>query len=760
MTDSSFHDEFEQFRQEFAKERSLIMAATNINNNALTDLKAGYNQLINSLCLLTRLHYMSHTTRDFTLDEMIYPVRGISLLSVSAALKLFAKPNHKDRYSYLMFYLRTNPDLFSQIVYFALLTPSNTLIHLNDVTFFSEDDSNFFVYHTFPSIYNYFITHDDHIQAILLIKNLFKVHISLHKTNFAKPHRFLSDMISSLFLASNPGRYFDAVLVNLLVEMKTEVADANLMLYYQESGSGKHITRAKYWELCIKYADRIIQNMIKFAPLMPTPARLLISELCNIEAPNFPFKELFIFEPMICDYLENRYLSSDITLLHDVCSVIRSFYPQDIMPTSNDYVKQQKQMTTTIRIDNLIDALKMESSEEEPISVAIRSCEETTLVTSRDLTLLSQSIELFVKYARKDKIKDLLTNITGLSRPTKCDDRDIIPLKTWTKQLPRTKSDMKPTRAFDDIIDALNMIDSKNVPYSNPEELGEAALKYCGNCLTWMQQLRIRETPNICSGMDNSLKVVKNNRMNLTQFSESLFSSLFSVTYEQKRHSTQINNLLKLLFSFRLIPMYFETFPYDFDFNCNDVTSSKATIDKVFAAIDAHITPEKFPKLYNNALQRSLMLFHIDELDKMFDYQMISVKDISGEKGISKMKLFVENHQGSQPESITIGERNLIDSAKGLIKLVRHASPPSSNLEIVLRAMKLLKKWESDAFTAYIIASSENPQIIAFANFIKTYIPYKKPVTRLETTIFVSNNQRNMMKKFVNAINLIQENIK
>ena len=105
MGDHDFFTLFEDFRTRFSKERSLIVAINSVNSKTNSDLKQEYADLVNSQCLLTRLHYLANSNKYFELDDISLPLRGIKPINVAASLKVFQKPNHKDRYAYLMFFL-------------------------------------------------------------------------------------------------------------------------------------------------------------------------------------------------------------------------------------------------------------------------------------------------------------------------------------------------------------------------------------------------------------------------------------------------------------------------------------------------------------------------------------------------------------------------------------------------------------------------------------------------------------------------------
>lgn len=134
-----FRTQFDEFMREFSEERSLVVATTSINMKAVRDLRQEYLELLSINAVLARLHYIAHASRSFTIDELQFPLKGIQTISMAASLGLFVKPNHKDRFAILIDFLRRNPDLFAQILYFALVAPSNPMIRTPDTHVFTTD---------------------------------------------------------------------------------------------------------------------------------------------------------------------------------------------------------------------------------------------------------------------------------------------------------------------------------------------------------------------------------------------------------------------------------------------------------------------------------------------------------------------------------------------------------------------------------------------------------------------------------------------
>ena len=709
----SFRDNFESFRKEFSKERSLVVAALSINMKAVQDMLKEYSDLLTVNALLTRLHYIAHARRSFTLEELKLPMKGIQQLSLAASLRLFVKPNHKDRYAILIHYLHEKPDLFAQILYFALLTPSNPSIELKDVHLFTEDDALYFCFSTFPSMFNYFMTDKDQMMAIELIEKLFRLHLSLHGPNFAKPHQFLSHLVTAFFLSTNPGTFFDS-LKPFMREFMQKSTEAK---FEYEKRNQNSLLRSRYWHMCVNFAVLLVERMKKSVALMPTAARYLITRLSEIDAKGFPFMELFVFDAMICDYLENHLTWPEATIMRDACNVMRCRYPQDIIPSSCYAIVSQSKFLETVQIYQLMDALKLKGSDEQPLSFAVKQCEEMALYAARDLALLFHSVALFMKFGDEDKLSELNNKFSGLALPTSESDDQFIQLKNWGSEGVKTKVDSKPPREFDDIIDSLSTIDCPTMQYGTPDQLADLALLYCSESLGWMERLRVDQTRKISARIPEALKAIRTYKNDLNVQSRSLFTALFSITTERERNTGQAMNLLELLMRKKVVPTMHELFPKDFDFSSWDMLAAKQTVERVHRAIETHVKSMELPEAHCALLEKTIMLMYIDQLDRMFDSQA-AVKYADNLKN-----LLVQYDRSFDVESLhlTKFQLGIVKKASTLFSHIDKGSPPSQNLECALIAINLLKDFTDDVIKK-AIAQANNPSDYAFLVFIQMYL--------------------------------------
>lgn len=751
----NFHDEFEKFHSKFGAERSLIVALSSIKSKTTKQLNEEYSKYINSQALLSRLHYISHAFRDFTLEFLQLPLKGIAPVSVAIAMKLFQKTNDKDRYSFAMQFLKERPAMLAQVVYFSLLTPYNDSLSssLGDMKPFTEDDSMYFCFSTFPAMYNYFSTQYDQQSSISFITSLFNLHLSLHGPNFGKPHKFLSYLVSSFFLTTNPGFFFEVSLKPLLREYNQKIHS----LRYTYKKIGKLLIRIDYWEYCLMFAFQLLEEMCKNVSLLPTAARFLITEISKIKVDGFPFSEFFIFESMFCNYLENTLLSNNLTILRDVCNALRYHYPYDVIRTSAHpilkIITMKKNFFDLLAFPSRIEHFKLKSSinpENDPMTIAVSHCERYALFTTRDFNLIRNSIGIFLKFADEEKVTELKKAYDTLNEPKTLDELQFFKVNPWDSNQPKSgkateKIDLNATKAFDEVNDCFTTINCQKMQFKTVNDLSSQTLTYCSRTLTNMQRIQIFNMANEFKengeGMKKALEVVQTNKNLLKKSSDELFTSIFMLNSETKRNDDQVLNLLSLLIQWKILPLMNELFPFDFNFTSSDIFSaadSTSALLPVFKVIDTHINPLKLPQKHNELIKKRLIMMYLDQIDRMYDYQKNSVTSVLN----VMMRKYVQNVPDRIYKSGKIA-RNIAKKTMDLIKAIGHSSPPSLNIHYILCAMDLSKNFKKDDI-ADMILRPQNSAVFGLYNFLRTYVNNEK----LRSLIF-NENEEKCIKRFI-----------
>ena len=752
-----FHEQFEDFHAKFGTERSLIVALNSIKSKTSKQLNDEFSKYINSQALLSRLHYISHAVRDFTLDYLQFPLKGITPVSVSISMKLFQKTNDKDRYSFAIYFLKERPTVFAQIVYFSFLTPYNDSFppSIEGINTFTEDDLKYFCFSTFPAMYNYFSTQYDQQSGISFITSMFNLHLSLHGPNFGKPHKFLSYLVLSFFLTTNPGLFFEVSLKPLLCEYNQKIH----LIRYTYRKIGKLLLRMDYWEYCLMFAFQLLEEMCKNVPLLPQAARLLITEISKINTEGFPFAEFFIFESMICNYLENTLLSNNLTILHDVCNVFRYHYPHNIVKTSAhpilEIITKKKNFSDLLAFQSRIECFKLKNPinpENDPMTIAVSHCERYTLFTTRDFYLIRNCIGIFLKFADESKVTELQNAYNTLNEPKCIDENQFFKINPWDNGQPNSKSskstekvDLNATKAFDEVIDCLSTINCQKIPFKSVNDLSTQTLTYCSKMLTNMQRIRIANMKSDFkengSGMIKALEVVQTNKNALKNTSDELFTSIFMINSETQKNDDRALHLLSLLIQWKILPLMNELYPFDFNFTSRDIfaaADSKNALSSVFKVIETHISPLKLPKKHDELIKKRLMMMYLDQIDSMYDYQKNSVTAVL----LSMMRKYVPKVPDKVFKSGKMS-KNIAKKAMDLFKAVDANSPPSSNIHYVLCAMDLVKNFKNeDVFD--LIIRPQNTAVFGFYNFLRTYVNNQQ----LRSLIF-DDHEEKCIKRFI-----------
>jgi hypothetical protein len=263
--------------------------------------------------------------------------------------------------------------------------------------------------------------------------------------------------------------------------------------------------------------------------------------------------------------------------------------------------------------------------------------------------------------------------------------------------------------------------------YETPAELARFALLYGANALRPSARLFVAEAAYRTDSLENALDAYTQYRANLNRSCESIFTALFLVTFERQRLSAQGFELLEIMMKTRLIPAMYELFPAEFNFASTNMFEAKATVRKVIQAIETQAVALRLPRIHQLLLQKLIMLNYIDQLDRMFDFQMTGADDVKAKEELMANWDRAGNFERTAPNQFHI---DAVQRAAELFKYVMARAPPSMNLRFVLKAMDLLKKSPDVAIQAGIVRS-RNPAVFTFIVFLRTYVADKKMVAIL-----------------------------
>lgn len=777
MNDSA--NKITSFLSEYQTNKELVSLISSVNNKAYSDLKEDYKQLLENCRWLVQFYYIAHSTRDFSLDELSHPLKALSQFSVASSLRLFSKPNHKDRYSYIMFYLREHSDIFAQIIYFSLLTPSNPTLTYEDLKLFTQDDLIYFCFTTFPSIYNFFLTIEDQVAGISLISNLFSLHSSIHGMNFGKPHKFLSYLVTSLFLSTNPGTFFEMSVLPLIRRYGTKLE----AVQFKYKKVGDNLVREEYWTNLVDFTSLLISNLIKNAPLMPSAARFLISQMLKFNKTSFPFSGLFVIDAMICDYLENRLLTAKTVLMHDVCNILRCGYPQSIIPSpvSSTLNLLNLDLKTKINLNALISSLCIEKVENDQLTPSIRTMEEMSYFSPRDLTLLHMMLSFFIKFANLSQISELESSFKGLTPPNSAADDMVLCLKSWNSGLSIGKISSKlfdAGRDFDEIIDCTSSIDINKLKFNSAHELSQQALIYCGNGLNYMQKLRINNIkPNFEDEIDGAIQSIQSSKRVIEDYSDVLSTAIFAMTSENSRNTNQIKNCLIQYLRVRFIPTLNELFDTTDSIiinnnfhihvpnsdasnsllagnaptlvNINNLTpikAEKARVKILLSVIENLSQHFQLLKKQDNLMKKEYATIYIDKRDSTQKFQEF----YKNEKETDFLSIIQKAKQNLIPnDEIAIQNARLTDEIVDDLNLITVKAPPSANIRIAIKIIRLMSKLSHEE-RLKIVAKCDNVDIFAFAEFLKNHIDEKL------SDVMFTKNEHNNINQFLTIIDRLK----
>lgn len=724
MTD--FHQAFEEFQEKYSIERGKIISINAINLKSQTDLKDHYNNYIISQYLLNRLNYSSATMTDQTIEDMKFLLKDITPISVANTLKLFQKSNHKDRFAYLIFLLLGNPQMLAQIVYLYLIF---------DVI--PKDDKQFFIFVTFPAMYQSFVCTTEQKLAITLIKNMFLLHTSIHGSQYSIKFKFLSDMCFSYFLSSNPGHFFGVVLKPIICEFRENIASDQ----YEYSVVNGRLLRASYYAKCLTFAIKLMERMIKCINLLPDSAITFLNQLTGDTISN-----ILLFESTICNYLENPNLCDDHLPMKDICSVIRCSYPQNLFPSNLYPDIQNPELLKQVSIDIFFDAIKQNDSRrgEDNLSASVKLCDRYFVVSPRDLHIIQSMVSLFMHHVKDDDVKQLAEHFSTLADVTQPSEQNqVLLLKVWGGD----RSDIfsyKPTKNFDDIIDGLAMLDKKQLKYNSATELTEVALMYCGKFLNLSQRFRIQSTGQFFTkeNLDSAYSTVQSNVSGLKDLSDNCFSSIYFLSTEKKKTDEQIIRLSKILVLRRFLPILQNMYYESFNFAVRDVFEVRAIIPRIFSAIDKHIAPMKLSQRITKLISMTLFGSYFNSVDKILGFQEKAVKNVDA----AMTKYIMDNSNIELSDT----HRSLVDRAIRLFTQISLSMEITEIIELVLGATTLLKNLPNNV-VSYAVAKSLNTAVIGFHNFFRSYMLDNK---RVMEVMFDSEEQKLMQKFHSGALNI------
>ncbi|OHT00090.1 hypothetical protein TRFO_08044 [Tritrichomonas foetus] len=278
----------ENLVKEYSFYRDKCNNLLNIFQTLLSKYQEDTSILIDKSFILSHFTYLKLYERSTNYAEITFLLNSLTNgIEKTTSLSHFRKPSYKSRISQLISYTTTNPGIFSQILYFAL--SSNQAA-------FSHDDMLYFFFHTFPSLFGFFISENDTKYAINLIKHTLRYHFSLYGVNINEKGSFIITMIRSFISAVNPFEFF----ANLDIQNKMKSIHDKKFEYSLVNGK---LIRPEYWKSVLSIVSQTVDDMIDLIPLLPYQITELLAVLSGI---NNKFSNYLVFDIFLAFFLNNK----------------------------------------------------------------------------------------------------------------------------------------------------------------------------------------------------------------------------------------------------------------------------------------------------------------------------------------------------------------------------------------------------------------------------------------------------------------------
>ena len=743
---SKFREDFEAFYKIFNEERSCIIPLLNIKNKAIEELREEGKRLIEKIAILTRIYYITQTKREFEIDELLFCFKNIQISSISQSLRLFQRPNHKDRYLYIIQFCTKNPTILAQIVYFYFCRYIE-----NDINYTKKiDDQYFFCFSTFPSIFTYFITKNMQNNALKFVESLFQLHFFLQIPQFPFHHEFLYDITFSFFLQTNPACFFDSSILPIICNSWSFIEDR--IFTYTNT-----LCRAPYWTQVIYFVKAVIERMKNLTSLLPQSAKLLISNLLNIakdyesSCPNLKYQ--LIVNNLICRYMVSYVESPEVLLLRDSVTIIKSVCN---LPVLLDNEAKSLVINTNIDIDDFINSL-CSNTVIDDISEAVTLAECSSYLTTRDLKILYDMIAHFQKYIdkndntasneeKKDKtINDELSRLlNGVSRPLKITEVDFISLNLNDLVPFNNQIKLLSLAPYEEIIDLFNSFDLSKVDYSTPEELQQAIFKFSSIYLTPQIQQKITKEA-LCQTSHVVENVTSNHRM-LEELSNKLASSLYFILNEYQKYNKQYTFMISIIANKFMIPQLIEKHPNDFLYNHKDIFSPRDSYDRLIAAVTSRINSLNISDENANKLKKTFFYEFIDQIDNAFSFQL-KVKNVQTSQLLSNYVHINSTFFSKLP----MQKQKQINKSAMKFQYIKKTHKISFNLITALQAASIVSIFPDEALLLAISLSGNN-DIFNFIYFVNSYFQDQRIAD-----VILAKDEQNLLSKIQKGCQFLKD---
>lgn len=390
----------------FTKQRSISQLNDSLINSEIVKLQNESSSVAGKAFCYSHFQYLKHFNKNITFEEAAFFANAsFSSLKSSSSLSHFKKPSFKDRISHLISYFITNPGIFSQVLYFTL-----TGVDI----IFNQDDYLYFFFHTFPSIYTYFIDMEDANNAIELIKITLRYHFSLNKSSIKNDisknqNEFITWLIRGFISGSNPSSFFKY----LDIDARLFPIEKKKWVYSKVNGK---LVRASYWESILKASILLVEKMIAGINLLPPQICKLFSVLNEV---NSDFTDFYIFSIFFHDYIDNKSFTDIID-----CSYRQGLYNRTSLYNSMEGIWDITALR--LKLQQLKNAILNNHNPQK------FNFESNLILSTRDINLLLKIASFSVQNLNAlgfDDLANLCVNLNNVFHEVS--DRVVINIRKW-----------------------------------------------------------------------------------------------------------------------------------------------------------------------------------------------------------------------------------------------------------------------------------------------------------------------------------------
>lgn len=718
MKDATFRENFERSVIHFQKEIKIISPLLTINNNISNEIKKHSTNFIEHACLLTRMNYLIQSKTIFDIDEYLLCLKTFSMESISSTLKLFAKPNHKERFSSMISFFESNPETLANIFYFCLN-------HRKQQGFanITDDDLQFFCTCTIPSIFRYFITESLQSHGLTFCETLFHLFNDLNSVKSFSPS--FKDITFSFFLSTNPGLFFNKSVLQNLSTSTSFIQDR--YLYYN-----KTLCRKPYWLQVIQFVKQIIENMCENISLLPLPSRRLIRFLYDMTSSQKRTQYELIIDNIICRYLTTLIDFPNQSFLQDAAKILKLSSGINVLIDDEITITLVK---SPIEVDTLIHKLIINRPMNQEIADGMNLVDTFTVETPRDLGLLYKIVK---EYHNMSEVKDeqIAHILSGLVEPLTMSDQTFLCFRSYAREDPMSiQIKLTYTQQYNELINLLNIIDLTHIHYNSADDLIKILDTYSPYPIPIIVRQMLR--PELVNNLDDIIVRLREDSRKTHMISKILASSLFILQNEHDKLTTQLNFLCSILMKRFILPYLHEHdyYPFDFLYEIKNMFSALSSYDQLISKASQRIRQLQISAENEKKLKKIIIMDFIDQIDLSCEFQLKVQKD----DALQVLSKYLINNY-SVENGLSSHFSKMMNNSALLLQFVKSSNRISANLYIVLTVMRSLSAFSEEQLML-TIAISSNPEIFGFIYFIRSYFrkeEMKKVVLNPEEMILLT----------------------